>query len=213
MKNLLLLSIVSMIISCVPSKGSNKLITSTPKTTSTSGNNNPNVNNQLVIDTGVSLKTFNQYNMTLSKLTDVDAADPVIATEYNLIKNSLPGDHSASGYTPFHQISQTRLAFAYCNSFISNNSDFKSLDYANISTSSIATKLLDKFIGVKPAKNVEFYEKFNEVILSIMNNKATDDAGTLIGKLVPSATGVPLKIALTKLSCAAILSSAEFTTL
>jgi hypothetical protein len=168
----------------------------------------------LNIDTGVALKTFNQYNMTLSKVTGIDAAIPAISTEYELVKNSLPGDHLATSFTPFHQISETRLSFAYCNNFIDNNLDFKALNYVTITPESVATKLLEKFIGVRPAKEFEIYDKFYETVLKIMNNDAgVDDNNIAIGKLIPTSTGAIAKTNLTKLACTAILSSSEFTTL
>ena len=217
-----ILSTIFLLSSCLSSKNGNSIKTDASAAKSKTGVIDPLLN----IDTGLALKTFNQYNKTLAKATGIDQATVSIATEYEAIKNSLPSDHIATTYTPFHQISQTRLSFAYCNNFIDTNNEFKALNYTNITTLDIntnqyittdqfiTTKLLEKFIGVKPVKDFDFYDKFDGIILKIMNNNAGVDAdNNAIGKLIPTATGAVAKKNLTKLACTAILSSAEFTTL
>ena len=163
---------------------------------------------------GVSLKTFNQYNQTLSKVTEIDSSTEAVATEYELIKNSLPSEHAAGAFTSFHQISQTRLAFAYCNNFIDNNADFKSINFMSATPQEMTTKLLTKFIGVRPATKYELYDQYNATLIKIMNNDAGLDENDMpIGELVPTATGALEMKNLTKLACTAILASTEFTTL
>ena len=170
--------------------------------------------NLMVEETPVVLKTFNQYNATLSKITGIDSAEAVISDEYEKIKNSLPGDHSAAAFTPFHQISQTRLAFTYCNSFIDTNSVFKAYDYGTLKSQVLTKNLLEKFIGSKDILGNEVYEKYEEIVLKIMNNDAgLDDQGLPIGKLLPVAKGALLNKNLTKLGCTALLASSEFTTI
>jgi len=215
----LFLSSILFFTSCIASKDASVLKTNSTSTTTTNSNPLPANGTEAgsTIVSSLALKTFNQYNMTLSKVTGIDASTPAISTEYGLIKNSLPSDHLASTYTPFHQISQTRLSFAYCSYFIDNNSAYNSgLDYATISPENATKKILEKFIGPRPEKGFEIYDKFNEVILKIMNNDAGVDANNQsIGKLIPSTTAsaADLKKNLTKLACTAILSSSEFTTL
>ncbi len=215
--SILILSSILLITSCVSSKDASLLKTDANASKSNAAAGAAIGDAQVNIDTGLALKTFNQYNQTLSKVTGIDAATPAILTEYDLIKNSLPSDHTATSYTPFHQISQTRLSFAYCSNFIDTNTAFNTgLDYATITPQNATTKLLEKFIGIRPAKGFEIYDKFNEVILKIMSNDAGVDANNMtLGKLVPSttATAAVVKKNLTKLACTAILSSTEFTTL
>jgi hypothetical protein len=206
-----ILSTIFLLSSCLSSKNGNSIKTDASAAKSKTGVIDPLLN----IDTGLALKTFNQYNKTLAKATGIDQSTVSIATEYEAIKNSLPSDHIATTYTPFHQISQTRLSFAYCNNFIDTSTDFNSSIYTSAKASEeITTRLLVKFIGTKPLKDFDFYDKFHEIILNIMNNEAgLDSDGKSIGKLIPTATGAVAKKNLTKLACTAILSSAEFTTL
>ncbi len=163
----------------------------------------------------VALKTFNQYNMSLSKATDIDAAIPDVANEYNTIKYSLPSEHDVSNFTPFHQITMTRLAFAYCKYFIDNNNDFKSLNYTSTTPEALTTMLMNRFIGNRSTSNAESFDKYQAVVSKIMlNNAGNDENGVALGKLVPNAANVATERKnLTKLACTAILSSAEFTTL
>lgn len=168
------------------------------------------------MDKNIALKTFNQYNMSLSKITGIDPTNATVSTEYGLIKNSLPGEHSASNFTPFNQIAMIRLSGAYCDVFINIDNEFasKNLDYATVTAQVMTTKLLLRFFGAKNAANAVLYDKYNAEILKIMNNDAgVDEQGAAIGKLVPVTTGAALNQNLSKLACSAILSSAEFTTL
>jgi hypothetical protein len=218
--NLTIIMTSVLITACVGSGGNaKKKATSTDKSanpgtgtgTGTGTTVIPPITNDV---TGASLKTFNQYNQTLSKVTEVDSASPAIAAEYELIKNSLPSEHAAAAFTSFHQISQTRLSFAYCNAFVDTNADFKALNFMAITPQDMTTKLLTKFLGPRPATKFELYDQYNTTILKIMNNDAgLDENNVPIGDLVPTATGAVAMKNLTKLACTAILSSTEFTTL
>lgn len=168
------------------------------------------------LDKNIALKTFNQYNMSLSKVTGIDPTTPAISTEYGLIKNSLPGEHGATNFTPFNQIAMVRLSAVYCDVFINSDAAFsgQAVNYATITAQAMATKLLERFVGARSDANSVLYDKYNADLVKIMNNDAgKDENGADIGMLVPVATGVALKQNLSKLACTAVLSSAEFTTL
>ena len=210
--NYILMAISMLVfVSCMGSKSSSKnqapASASAPSPVSTS-------KSLMVDESPVVLKTFNQYNATLSKITGIDSAESDISDEYEKIKNSLPGDHSAAAFTPFHQISQTRLAFTYCNYFINTNPVFKAYDYAALKSQALTKNLLEKFMGSKEVLGEETYERYEEIVLKIMNNDAgLDEKGLAIGKLLPVATGAVLNKNLTKLGCTALLASSEFTTI
>lgn len=179
-----------------------------------SGGGAPATSGVAEMEKNISMKTFNQYNMSLAKITGIDPTTPSILSEYQLIKNSLPGEHSASTFTPFNQVAMIRLSTAYCDVFIMNDAEFKVVNYATVTAQAMTTKLLVRFLGEKNASNGALYDKYNAEILKIMNNDAgLDDAGVAIGKLIPVTTGAALNQNLSKLACGAILSSAEFTTL
>ncbi len=173
---------------------------------------------QSVLDSGIAVKTFNQYNITLSKATGIDSAKAAITTEYDLIKNSLPSNNSTGSFTSFHQIAQTRLAFAYCNDFVNTNAEFVAFNYTTSTPQYLSTQLLTRFIGPRPTADFVLYDKYNEVLLKIFENKALDDAGNNLGLLIPRAIDTTFTVAvlnrnLMKLGCAALLSSSEFTLL
>jgi hypothetical protein len=167
-----------------------------------------------VVDSGIAAKTFNQYNMTLSKLTGVDLGEATVNAEYLAIRNSLPAGHAASSFTPFHQVAVTRLAFAYCDVFIDNDSEFSSLDYANFSGQQISTLLLNRFVGTKNPTNAVYYDGINSELIGVMSNDAgVDEMGNPIGQLIPNGTGATLNRNLTKLTCTTLLASSEFSVL
>jgi hypothetical protein len=164
-----------------------------------------------VVDSGVAAKTFNQFNMSLSKLTGVDVGESSVNAEYLLIRNSLPAGHDPSSYTPFHQVAVTRLAFAYCNVFIDDDATFSALNYGALTGAQITTQLLNKFIGARTPTNAVYYDGISSELNEVMNNNAgLDDMGTAVGELIPNGTGASLNINLTKLACTTLLASAEF---
>ena len=203
-----------VLVSCVGSNSSpKKKALSVSPNSSVSTSTSP-TKSFIVDESPVVLKTFNQYNATLSKVTGIDSAETDISDEYEKIKNSLPGEHSANAFTPFHQISQTRLAFTYCKNFVDNDSVFKAYNYGSLNSKVLTKNLLDKFMGSKEIIGEEAYVKFENVLLKIMNNDAgLDDNGVAIGKLLPVATGATLNKNFTKLGCTALLASSEFTTI
>jgi hypothetical protein len=210
-QNIFGLSILALFVGCVAKEDSSKLKYADANSNQSKG---PSTDSKTVtgtsnLESDIFLKTFNQYNMTLAKITEIDPSIAVIQTEYNLIKNSLPAQHDISTFTPFHQITLTRLAFAYCGYFIDNNTNFKSLNYSTLTSDMGTTKLLDQFVGVRTTDNAAKYDGYKTVLLNILNN----NAGT-VGKFVPAATSVAVeKKNLTKLACTALLSSVEFTML
>ena len=69
-------------------------------------------------------------------------------------------------------------------------------------------------MGTKEILGEATHNKYEEIILKIMNNDAgLDESGVAVGKLLPLATGTVLKKNLTKLACTALLASSEFTTI
>ncbi|MBT7609395.1 MAG: hypothetical protein HN576_06550 [Bacteriovoracaceae bacterium] len=167
-----------------------------------------------VVDSGIAAKTFNQFNMTLSKLTGIDVGESNVNAEYLLIRNSLPAGHKPSSFTPFHQVAVTRLAFAYCDVFIDDDSQFSSLDYGTLSPAEITVQLLDRLIGIRTPSNAAYYDGISSQINEVMNNNAgNDEEGDPIGALIPNGTGANLKINLTKLSCTTLLGSSTYSVL
>ena len=204
---LIILFFISFAVSCVNSGGEKK---SDNRDIITANITIP----EGAVDSGIAAKTFNQYNESLAKLTGVDIGQAIVNSEYLAIRNSLPAGHKASSFTPFHQVSVTRLAFAYCNVFIDQDDEFSNLNYAGLSGTQITTQLLTKFIGSRTPANSVYYDGISSELNLLMSNDAgNDDAGNPIGSLIPNTTGTALKINLTKLSCTTLLASSEFSVL
>jgi hypothetical protein len=157
-----------------------------------------------VVET-VQVKSFNQINMTMSKLTGVSRAEENIRNVVSQVLNQLPADNKLSGMTPFHQISITRLAFSYCNLFVNSDSEFSSLNYGNISDDAIKDRLINRFLDIAPANDPDRYEILSEEILSLLANTGTDSTGPLVD--AGSGSNAEVKERLTKMSCTLILSS------
>jgi hypothetical protein len=66
------------------------------------------------------VKNYNQYNMTLAKLTGINQSN--YNTLFDSLKGSLPADNDVNGLTPFNLVSMTRLADAYCKDFVERES-------------------------------------------------------------------------------------------
>lgn len=69
----------------------------------------------------VRVKNYNQYNQTLEKLTKVNRS--VHNGIFNEIIGSLPADNDIGGLTSFNLIAMTRLADAYCKTWVDRESD------------------------------------------------------------------------------------------
>lgn len=201
---------ISSLVSCVGGKGGDKKEAG-PRP---GAQNNTIVIPAGVVDSGVATKTFNQFNMTLSKVTNIDSSTPSINSEYLAIRNSLPAGHKTSSYTPFHQVAITRLSFAYCDEFIDNDSEFDNLNYSGLSSAQISTLLVNRFVGARSNANAVKYDAINSEVTAIINNDGgLDDQNNPIGALVPNGSGAAQKRVLTKLGCTALLASAEFSVL
>ena len=157
-----------------------------------------------VVET-VQVKSFNQINMTMAKLTGVSRSEPVITNVISQILNQLPADNKLSGMTPFHQISITRLAFSYCNLFIDNDADFSAINYGSVSDQDLIDRLEARFLDFAPAEDPEIYDVLRAEIAGVLANAGTDSTGPLVE---PSSGSVAeVKERLTKMSCTLILSS------
>ena len=153
------------------------------------------------IEPGMAVKNFNQYNMTLSKITGISVADPDIIAEYETIVNSLPANHKPSGYSSFHQLSAIRLSYAYCDKFIDANAYM-----ADGTNDAVTNKLMGKFLGSNFDLSNESILSIRQNILGIMNNQITDGGSE---QIAPGSN----QMGRTKMSCTALLASAHFTLL
>lgn len=160
------------------------------------GNNHeppPQVTKLVQGQSDIVARNYNQINATFSALTGIPKSDQTVIAEFEAVKNQLPAENDPSALGPFNHIAALRLASVYCDKFIDQNSNFKSINYASIANSELATKLLGHFLDSDPSE-IEEYNQLYSSVLSILNNE---------NKIAPSGD----KKSLAKMACSAILSS------
>lgn len=167
------------------------------------------VSNQEELVSGVYIKNFNQINMSYSKLTGISRSRASVVDVMGQILNQLPANNDLNSFTPFHQISITRLAFTYCEMFIEEDNDFSSLDYSNVSSLDLAESMIERFLDEEPADEPQKYDVLRSELISILNNEDTDSAGKLVDESGVSRS--ELKVRLSKMACSMVLSSSFVT--
>ncbi len=184
----------------------------------TSGNPIPNAGNsggsgqelkKEELISGVHIKNFNQINMSFSKLTGIDRSRTNIVDVMSQILNQLPANNDLNSFTPFHQISITRLAFNYCELFIDEDKEFSALDYGSVSSEDLADAMIERFLDELPSDEPQKYDVLRKEMLSILNNEDLTDAGKLLDE--SGVDRAELKERLSKMACSIILSSSFVT--
>lgn len=151
------------------------------------------------------VKNYNQVNKTFSNLTGISTGHEDISDEFNAIKTQLPAQNDPTAYNAFSQIATVRLASAYCDIFIDDNS--LNINFGSASNQDIANALSGKFLDA-PIAQLDPSGQFESTLMSILNNdQFSYDEGRSVSSLAPGAS----KQNLAKLACVAILSSGYIT--
>lgn len=158
---------------------------------------------------GFHIKNFNQINMSFSKLTGVPRSRQNVSDVMGQILNQLPADNDLNSFTPFHQISITRLAFTYCEIFVDQDAEFNGLNYSTISSQEITDRLISRFLDDAPDDQPEKYDILKDELLSTLNNEPDPSAGPLVDSV--GVRSDILKRRLTKMACSLTLSSSFVT--
>ena len=217
-KNIFSLILIMSLASCIQNTGKFKEESAAPAPDSngnsgpvshggSSGNRVSEVKEDLV--SGVYIKNFNQINMSFSKLTGIARSRSEVTDIMSQVLNQLPANNDLNSFTPFHQLSITRLAFTYCELFVEEDSEFSSLDYSNISSDALAQALIDRFLDKAPSDDPNKYDVLKEEVISVLNNDDIDEAGKLVDESGVSKSELMKR--LTKMSCSIILSSSFVT--
>ncbi|HXH31101.1 MAG TPA: hypothetical protein VNJ01_09840 [Bacteriovoracaceae bacterium] len=125
----------------------------------------------------VRVKNYNQYNTSLEKMTGINRS--VHNELFNALKGSLPADNQIAGMTPFNLIAMSRLADAYCTSFV--DLKFSKSEFPATTDEAIAM-FIATFLDTAPASQPEYYQA-----LSVEMEKIYDS-----GTLFPEADTNPL---------------------
>lgn len=158
----------------------------------------------------IGLKTFDEVNASMSKVTGIPTTQPGVAETFTTVKQQLPTVEDLEGFLSSHQMAITQMAIQYCDVLVSDttrrNAFFPGFDFGeNASTAFddagrdlIKTPLMEKFVGTS---------------LTTQPSDADIEAelDSLMGRLTTCGSGsceAGRTETVVKASCAAVLGSA-----
>jgi hypothetical protein len=155
------------------------------------------------------LKTFEEINESMSRMTGVATTNPAVFNTYTTVKQQLPTVETIQGFLSSHQMAVTQMAIQYCDALVSSGQlradMFPGFDFsAPASTafdhggkSLVTGPLLSRFVGSNLASQPGVADVETEL-------------GNLMERLTSCGTGCPADRTETvvKASCAAVLGSA-----
>ena len=157
----------------------------------------------------IGLKTFDEINESMSRMTGVPTTNQAVFNTYTTVKQQLPTVETIQGFLSSHQMAVTQMAIQYCDALVSNaqlrDQMFPGFDFsAPASTafdhggkSLVTGPLLSRFVGSNLASQPG--DSAIETELSELMDRLTScDAGC-----EPDRTETVVKA-----SCAAVLGSA-----
>lgn len=165
------------------------------------------------------VRTFDQVNNTMAALTGIPASTASIATEFALLRQSLPGNGNIMSFLPAQQISIAKLATEYCDALV-NNATARAAFFnttpafefglpvatafnSPLKKDLITNTLINKMIGVNIVNQPTAAESYTEVN-SLLNDLVTA-ASVAVPPLTIDATRTR---SIVKGACTAVLSSA-----
>jgi hypothetical protein len=200
MKSLIVLLPLMILVSCNPSTKESS-ISSSQATGGTGGGGNsnppPTMEPRLT-----KVMSYNQYNMTLSKLTGINSSRA--STLFEEIKGSLPADTNIDAMTSFNLVSKTRLADFYCGLYV--NDYLAKTSFTN--ATSMKNHLLSTFLDYDVVSPNPI---FDSLVTEVDNVLANNDGQN--GKLIPSMSlsANDMNKNLSIMACVTILASTHIT--
>jgi hypothetical protein len=152
------------------------------------------------------VKNYNQYNMTLEKLTGISRSQ--FHGTFEEIKGSLPADNEISGMTPFNLISMTRLADGYCSAYV--NTKIPADYFVSNPEERLTDLMMSTFLDEAPANRPDYYQALLTEINNVYNND--DGSGNRLFPS-PSANSVQAYKDYSVAACVLILTSPYITLL
>jgi hypothetical protein len=160
----------------------------------------------------VRVMNYNQFNMTLSKLTGINQSK--VMSVFEQIKGSLPADGDIEGMTSFNIVAKAKLADAYCGLYINGETNAQGAliaggvpRLADSEIPGIKMHLLNKFIDYDAADPV--FESLSAELDNVLLNK-DGQGGSLIGATLSASQ---LNRNLSVMACVVILASSHITLL
>ncbi|MFK8016008.1 MAG: LamG domain-containing protein [Gammaproteobacteria bacterium] len=153
----------------------------------------------------VGLRTFDEVNATMAKLTGVDPNQADVNLTYETIKQQLPVNENIGGFLASHQVAIAQLAIEYCNTLVEDTglraSYFTGVDFNASATAAfdgagrdaVINPLLDRMVGISVASQPDTAEvrtELNNLIdtLTGCGNSCAADRTAVTVKAVCAAT-------------------------
>lgn len=157
----------------------------------------------------IGLKTFDEVNASMSKVTGIPATQPAVAATFTTVKQQLPTVEDLEGFLSSHQMAITQMAIQYCDVLVSDTdrrSDFfpgfnfgenAGTAFDDAGRALIKTPLMENFVGT--SLSTQPADADIETELDALMGRLTTCGGSC--EADRTATVV-------KASCAAVLGSA-----
>jgi len=156
----------------------------------------------------IGLKTFDEVNASMSKVTGIPTTQPAVAATFTTVKQQLPTVEDLEGFLSSHQMAITQMAIQYCDVLVSDTdrrSDFfpgfnfgetSSTAFDDAGRDLIKTPLMEKFVGTSLSTQPS-------------NADIETELDALMGLLAPCTGDCDDRTeTVVKASCAAVLGSA-----
>jgi mono/diheme cytochrome c family protein len=152
----------------------------------------------------IGVRTFDEINATMAKVTTVSASTPAVKATYDTIRQSLPATSDIQAFLASHQTSIAQLAMQYCDSLVNNTTlratYFAGFNFGSTLTTGSSGPMVNALVSATVGSNVSTQP---DVAL------VTTELTSLVGKLCPGAgcNGARTVQAVTA-TCAAAVGSA-----
>jgi hypothetical protein len=162
----------------------------------------------------VGVRTFDEINATMSKVTGVSTQEPSVDSVFQGLRQSMPAIEDPSAFLSSHQVAIAQLAIEYCHALIDDRGSIPSATYFNGFTFGtnptndfanrdvFITALLDNVMGEFVMTQPDFMDVRDELGFAAVSGT---HPGDLIDRLIAGGTGTR---AIAKGTCAAVLGSA-----
>lgn len=84
----------------------------------------PPVPDNVTVQSGIGIKTFDEINEALSALTGISITNPSVANSFATLRQQLPVEPSQETFAASQQMAVTQLAVLYCKELVDTNSEF-----------------------------------------------------------------------------------------
>jgi hypothetical protein len=157
----------------------------------------------------IGLKTFEEINASMSKMTGIPVTQTSVAATYNTVRQQLPTVTDIKGFLASHQMGITQLAIQYCDALVEDNAARTAFFPAVNFNADVATAFSE---GNRPAVIDPLLENLvGENISTQPTNEAVEnELNNLMDKLTfcPGGCDSGRTETVVKASCAAVLGSA-----